>query len=1547
MWEGGPQEGRVSKKLAEADHTGDESADSKKTPFERCCACGFEGEEVKRCGQCKATSYCSVGCQMSHRGYHKTYCSAVSALEQLEREKLYQGFSVRQCQVDFRTKKKLIRLVGEKPVLSCNLGAKKTNVLWDTGSMVSLVDRRWVALNFPHAKILSVSDFLDEKLEVKAANSTSMEIDGVVVLDFSLCDGGETISVPFVVTAQTLIEPILGYNVIEHLVLEGDADQRKQLGDSLGSKGNFVSVDALAAVIKEKAINRDFLTEVKSPRDVAVAPGCHLQVKCRVKAHSDDKEQSVYFAPLLSPDSCEDRLVCTETVSKLRRGHTNHVVVDVMNLSGETKVLRKGAVLGSVHSVSAVMPMTKLFNTGDEPPNREDSSKVTTASVSGVDAGVELEDAEVNVKEGSEGRKSKWDLSHLDEEKRVKLEKVLLKVEDVFSKDETDIGDIKDFKMAINLVDDIPVNAAYRKVPPHLYAEVKNYVEDLRTNGWIRESYSSYSSPIVCVRKKDGQMRLCVDYRALNAKTIPDSQPIPRIQDILDSLGGSQWFSTLDMSKAYHQGYIDERFRHLTAFITPWALYEWIRIPFGLRNAPPGFQRFINRSLGDYKGEICEPYLDDMLAHSKTFDQHVVDLEKILMRLKEHGVKLRADKCEFAKTEVRYLGRLVSGKGYRPDPKDTQALEKFRSPPSNIGELRSLLGFLGYFRCYVKDFSQKVKPLYDLLKGKVTRKAGKGKKVEKAGQQYNARERIEWGEVQQVVLDELIDHLMSPEVIAFPDFEKPFFINCDASNQGLGAVLYQQQEGVDRVISYASRTLSDAEKNYHLHSGKLEFLALKWAITERFADYLRWGRHQFKVFTDNNPLTYVLSSAKLNAVGMRWANDLADFNFSIHYKPGKTNVDADYLSRRPTDIAELKKSCTEKIDAQCLGEVMSGAEYSGPVLSGAVVAKKLELKSEGELVSVSREELIAAQEKDEVVGPVYRAVVAGRRPCRKSWGELSNQSRVLLRSFGKLKLREGVLCRDTVNFKQIVLPECYHNLVYEELHQKLGHVGVEKVCDLAQRRFYWPRMAADIQNFIQKKCRCVVNKQPNVKEKAPLHPIAAQYPFEMLSIDFIELDKCKGGYKFGLVVVDHFTRFCQFYATKTKSSQAAAGKIFNEFILHWGFPSRIHHDQGGEFNSALFTELHRLAGIKASNTTPYYPQGDGQCERLNRTLVNMLKTLSAKEKGDWKAHLPKLAYAVNSTRNKTTGYSPHYLMFGREAVLPIDQVFHGVGGASAEIVKSHKKFVQDWEKSMTLAYEIARKNIDKSANYNKTHYDKRAKAVALQVGDQVLVQNMREKKGKRKMRSYYEENIFKVIEVRQDVPVYKIQNIKKAKDVRVVHRNKLLKVDQLPVDVFEDGDAIASSRKGKKKKENVETKVERKIEEKEEHLEMDDSDEEEIALVVEHRRLVDGSAGLGEDSSEDVIPYQEDSVLQEEADQDESAEVPDIVTEESGVAVLLEVDDSLVENETETAEENLDDSTTSEEETPQRRVMTRERIPRTVTNFSKLGGDLVRDLPAT
>ena len=306
----------------------------------------------------------------------------------------------------------------------------------------------------------------------------------------------------------------------------------------------------------------------------------------------------------------------------------------------------------------------------------------------------------------------------------------------------------------------------------------------------------------------------------------------------------------------------------------------------------------MNQILGDLKGVICEPYLDDVLCYSRSFEEHVKDVEKVLMRLQSRGVKLRAGKCSFARQEVRYLGRLVSGGGYRPDPADTVVLETFRTPPKTVGELRSLLGLLGYYRCYVKDFSKQVKPLYDLLRKDAEVKVmNKKKKTEnKSSQKYESKEPITWLEHHQKILDELLDYLKSPEVIAYPNFDLPFFINCDASNQGLGAVLYQKQDGIDRVIGYASRTMADAEKNYHWHSGKLESWALKWAVTERFADYLRYGP-PFTIYTDNNPLTYVLTTAKLNAVGQRWVNDLADFNFIIKYRPGKENISLPFLHR--------------------------------------------------------------------------------------------------------------------------------------------------------------------------------------------------------------------------------------------------------------------------------------------------------------------------------------------------------------------------------------------------------------------------------------------------------------------------------------------------------------------------------------------------------------------------------------------------------------------------------------------------------------------------
>ena len=309
----------------------------------------------------------------------------------------------------------------------------------------------------------------------------------------------------------------------------------------------------------------------------------------------------------------------------------------------------------------------------------------------------------------------KVDLDHLTESERKVVREMLKKHVNTFSKDKLDIGKIDDLKMKINLHDHEPVKRSYTTIPKPLYQEVKEYIEDIMAKGWVQKSHSSYSSPLVCARNKNGTMRLCVDYRKLNNKTIPDSQPIPKVQDILNSLGGNSWFTALDMSKAYHQGFVAEECRHLTAFATPWSLLEWCRIPFGLTNAPPEFQRYMNDCLVGLRDVICIPYIDDVLVYSKSFESHVENVDRVLQRLGEHGIKLNPAKCKWFQREVKYLGHVLSKDGYRIDGASTEVIDKLKKPPKTVGDVRSLLGFVGYYRSFIKNFSQRAKILYDLL----------------------------------------------------------------------------------------------------------------------------------------------------------------------------------------------------------------------------------------------------------------------------------------------------------------------------------------------------------------------------------------------------------------------------------------------------------------------------------------------------------------------------------------------------------------------------------------------------------------------------------------------------------------------------------------------------------------------------------------------------------------------------------------------------------------------------------------------------------------
>ena len=477
------------------------------------------------------------------------------------------------------------------------------------------------------------------------------------------------------------------------------------------------------------------------------------------------------------------------------------------------------------------------------------------------------------------------------QEQKERAKALLTKYSFVFAMDSMDLGKTDLVKHHIELTNYTPIKDRYRRIPPQQYEEVRKHLKEMLDIRAIRRSNSLWASPVVLVRKKDGSLRFCIDLRKLNARTVKDAYSIPRIEDALDSLNGACIFTSLDLRSGYWQVELDEESIPLTVFtVGPLGFYECVRMPFGLTNAPATFQRLMESCLGDLHLNWCIIYLDDIIVFSKNPDDHITRLEGVFEKLAEAGLKLKPSKCEFFKAKLKYLGHVVSRQGIETDPAKIEVILKWPRPKT-VTDVRSFTGFTNYYRKFIKGYAKVARPLHELTSGENAKRKNRP---------------VEWDDRCQESFETLKKLCSECPVLAYADYSKPFILHTDASTIGLGAVLYQKQaDGKERVIAYASRTLNRAERNYDAH--KLEFLALKWAVTDRFHEYLYGGT--FDVFTDNNPLTYILTTAKLDAMGHRWVASLGPYNFNLHYKPGKLNSDADALSRidwRSVMVEEVK-----------------------------------------------------------------------------------------------------------------------------------------------------------------------------------------------------------------------------------------------------------------------------------------------------------------------------------------------------------------------------------------------------------------------------------------------------------------------------------------------------------------------------------------------------------------------------------------------------------------------------------------------------------------
>lgn len=389
--------------------------------------------------------------------------------------------------------------------------------------------------------------------------------------------------------------------------------------------------------------------------------------------------------------------------------------------------------------------------------------------------------------------------------------------------------------------------------------------------GLIVPSNSQWTSPVVVVEKKNGKKRLCVDYRKLNRVTKKDCYPLPRIDDMLETLQGSQWFSSLDLASGFWQVELDPKDREKTTFITRFGTYEFTVMPFGLCNAPATFQRLMDTVLRDILWHFVVVYIDDINVGSKTFDEHLLHLEQVFIRLEQAGLKLSPEKCFFFKEELPFLGHVVSRKGIQTDPEKLRVIKEFPIP-KDLTQLRGFIALASYYRKFVKNFSSIAEPLNRLLKKNTA---------------------YIWGKDQNNAFEKLKNCLITPPILAYPNFEKPFLLYTDASTFALGAILAQKNDDKkEHVIAYASRTLNKHERNYGVT--ELECLAVVWAV-KHFHHYLHGQR--FTVITDHMALKYLLNLTNPTGRLGRWLMFLNSYNLEIINRPGKQHSNVDTLSR--------------------------------------------------------------------------------------------------------------------------------------------------------------------------------------------------------------------------------------------------------------------------------------------------------------------------------------------------------------------------------------------------------------------------------------------------------------------------------------------------------------------------------------------------------------------------------------------------------------------------------------------------------------------------
>ena len=940
---------------------------------------------------------------------------------------------------------------------------------------------------------------------------------------------------------------------------------------------------------------------------------------------------------------------------------------------------------------------------------RDNSADPREWRVASIDAAAEVRP----VSRGAKSKKWLYEQFRLHESpfltNRAHLEaalRLLRDFEDIFSEGD-EYGHTELVAHEIRTQDVPPIKCKLRPLAPPVEEKLREQMDHWLKQDVVETSTSPWSFALIAVPKKNGKTRFCVDYRRLNEITLKDSFPLPNIEDSLSRLAHSTVFSGIDGTGAYHVVSVREEDREKTAFATPWGLYQFKRMPFGLCNAPATYCRLVARVLEGIPSSVAIPYLDDTCVHSATFPEHLQNLRRVLEAHRRAGLTLQPAKCQLFRDEIEFLGHVVSKHGISVPSRYTDIIRNWPEP-TTVSDLRTFLGKLGYYRRFIKNYSARTSLL--------THYTSKDADVGSDGSIHLSLSAL-------VAFQRLKKDLMKAPILAYPQFDspEPFIVDTDWSGDAVGGVLSQVQDGAERVIAYGSNTLNKHQRNYSSNKGEL--LAVVHFL-KQWKYYLQHRR--FVLRTDHEALKWIHRMEEPKGMILRWLEVLASYDFEVQFRKGTKHANADALSRinhgEPIEDPDLEDDSIDWDRKQALpvmeelptseGDSQSNPLHKQPLFTLAAI--------EAPAQAPSLDQLLEAQWEDDDLLKVHDWVDSDVWPDEN---ELKGLSRTL-KQYAMMRpylykdeqglLRRGGSVRG-VERDRICLPQCFTEAITRQCHHETGHRGITSTAEQVGRRFYFPNLVSTA-GLVVASCVTCQKAQPDARlQKHTYMSFPEGYPWQRISIDFVgPLVTSSQGNQYILTVKDCFSRWIEAFPTNNMRARTVAELLVGEVFSRYGMPEVVHSDNGAQFTSEEMRAVYDELAIRPTTTPAYNPKSN-PVERSHKDLGRLLRACTTEGPDEWESYLPHCLFALRVAKNRSTGLSPYEILFGRDCAIPLDILY----GSPKDEHLPPQLYAKHMRDRMTQVHKAVRQQIDSTIQRTRHQFVNRLQGQPLRENDLV------------------------------------------------------------------------------------------------------------------------------------------------------------------------------------------------------------------------------------